>query len=323
MQTHDILAQLLEENRDSYISGSAIAAKLNITRAAVWKSIRKLEEQGYVIDAVPNRGYRLAPDSDIVTESTLRRYLHDDRFTLEVHQEITSTNTVLKAKAASSPEWYTIVSGYQSAGRGRIGRSFYSPADTGVYLSILLHPNLPAAQSIRITTAAAVAACRAMEAVTDARPGIKWVNDVFVDGKKVCGILTEGAMNLETGGLDWAVLGIGLNVYAPKGGFPEELRNIAGAIATECSPDLRCRLAAAFLESFAQIYDSLDKPQFSEEYRKRCFLLGKPISVLKPDGTVPAVAIDIDEECGLVVEYPDGRRETLSSGEVSVRGRQV
>lgn len=323
MQTHEILAQLLEENRDSFLSGSAIAAQLNITRAAVWKSIRKLEEMGYAVDAVPNRGYRLAPGSDIVTESTLRRYLKDDRFTLEVQREITSTNTVLKSKAGTFPEWYTIVSGHQTAGRGRIGRSFYSPADTGVYLSILLRPNLPASQSIRITTAAAVAACRAMEAVTDARPGIKWVNDVFVDGKKVCGILTEGAMNLETGGLDWAVLGIGLNVYEPKDGFPEELRDIAGAISPKRIQDLRCRLAAAFLESFAQIYDSLDKPLFSQEYRRRCFLLGKPISVLKPDGAVPALALDIDEECGLVVEYPDGRRETLSSGEVSVRGRQV
>lgn len=321
MNTKESLAKLLEASGEEFISGRAVAEQLGITRAAVWKNIRKLQEEGYAIEAVQNRGYRLAGSHDAVSEGLIRKYLGDqaDRFTLEVHNQITSTNTVLKEKAADCPQWYTIVSGAQSAGRGRIGRQFFSPADSGVYLSVLLHPQLPAKDSIRITTAAAIAACRAIEECTEEKPEIKWVNDVFVAGRKVCGILTEGAINLETGGLEWAVMGIGLNVYEPEGGFPEELSGIAGPICRSRKRELRSALAGSFLKHFAFIFDRLDNPTFAEEYRSRCFLLGKPIHVLKPGGAVNAQALDIDAECSLVVRYEDGSVETLSSGEVSVR----
>lgn len=320
METQKTLYSLLADSGEEYLSGAEIAAALGITRAAVWKRIRKLESEGYAIEAVPNRGYRLA-GSDVVSEETLRKYLGDDadRFHLQVVSTITSTNTVLKSRAAESPEFSAIVAGCQTAGRGRIGRSFFSPADSGVYLSILLRPDLQARDAVRITTAAAVAACRAIEECTEEVPSIKWVNDVFVRGRKVCGILTEGSVNLETGGLDWAVCGIGLNVYEPEGGFPEELSSIAGAICRERSDDCRSKLAAAFLKAFAELYDNLDKPSFASEYRARCFLLGKPIRVLKPTGAVDAVALDVDSECGLLVRYDDGTTEVLQSGEVSVR----
>jgi BirA family biotin operon repressor/biotin-[acetyl-CoA-carboxylase] ligase len=225
----------------------------------------------------------------------------------------------MKERADALPEWHVIVSASQTAGRGRTGRSFYSPSDSGVYLSVLLHPVLPAAEATRITTAAAVAACRAIEACTDAKPEIKWVNDVFVKGKKVCGILTEGSLNMETGGLDWAVMGIGLNVYEPKEGFPDDIRQIAGPIADTRRKNLRNALVASFLVSFHEICIDLTRADFAEEYRKRSFLLGQDILVLKSDGAVPAVALDVDDECRLVVQYENGNREALSSGEVSVR----
>lgn len=321
MTTREALTKLLEESGEQFLSGHAAAEKLGITRAAVWKNIRALQAGGYAIEAVPNRGYRLARENDAVSESLIRKYLGGDgeRFTLEVQNQITSTNTVLKAKAMECPEWYAIVAGEQTAGRGRIGRKFYSPAGTGVYLSILLKPDLPASQSVRITTAAAVAACRAIEECTSEKPAIKWVNDVFIRERKVCGILTEGAINLETGGMDWAVCGIGLNVYEPEGGFPEDIASIAGAICPERKGEMRSQLAAAFLRHFARLYDSLKTPDFAEEYRSRCFLLGRPILVMKPEGAIPATALDVDDDCGLVVRYEDGRVETLSSGEVSVR----
>lgn len=312
---------MLEQAGEEYVSGSILAEKLGITRAAVWKNIRLLEAEGYEIEAVTNRGYRLGKVHDAVSEAGIRMALENlaDVFTLEVHNTVPSTNTLLKERAESLPEWYAIISGSQTAGRGRIGRSFYSPSGTGVYLSVLLRPSLPAREATRITTAAAVAACRAIESCTMANPTIKWVNDVFVDGKKVCGILTEGSLNMETGGLDWAVMGIGLNVYEPEDGFPEEIRQVAGSIAKKRENNLRNMLAAAFLREFYTICRNLQEANFAEEYRKRSFLVGKEILVLRGEAVVPAKALEIDKECRLLVQYEDGRTEALSSGEVSVR----
>lgn len=319
--TKERLVRMLAENRGSYLSGSRIAEQLGITRAAVWKQIRSLMAEGYEIDAVTNRGYCLGDRSDVITKEGLLAALGPEgaRYTLEVHDSITSTNTVLKERAESLPDWYVIVSGRQTAGRGRIGRSFYSPEATGIYLSVLLRPDLPAEQSVRITTAAAVAACRAIEETTDRTPGIKWVNDVFVEGRKVCGILTEGSLNLETGGLDWVVMGIGFNVYEPEGGFPEEIREIAGPVEAERAGDLRVRLAGAFLRHFGKVCDSLAEASFAEEYRKRSIVTGQNILVLRNGQEIPAFAEDIDGECRLRVRYADGREELLSSGEVSIR----
>ena len=229
----------MEKSEGEYLSGSMLAKKLGVTRAAVWKNIRQLQAEGYKIEAVTNRGYRLGREQDSVSEAGIRKALGEleNVFTLEMYDVLTSTNTVMKERADSLPEWTVIISSSQTAGRGRIGRSFYSPSDSGIYLSVLLRPALPASEATRITTAAAVAACRAIESCTAATPSIKWVNDVFVNGKKVCGILTEGSLNMETGGLDWAVMGIGLDVYEPDGGFPEEIRE---------RPDGRYRLLEVY-----------------------------------------------------------------------------
>ena len=324
VNTKQKLADMLENSKGEYLSGSLLAEKLGVTRAAVWKNIRQLKADGYKIEAVTNRGYRLRREQDAVSEAGIRKALGEqaDVFTLEMYDVITSTNTVMKERAESLPEWTVIISGSQTAGRGRIGRSFYSPSDSGIYLSILLRPALPASESTRITTAAAVAACRAIESCTTARPSIKWVNDVFVNGKKVCGILTEGSLNMETGGLDWAVMGIGLDVYEPDGGYPEEIREVVGSIAQQREKNLRNTLAASFLKQFYTICSSLEEADFAEEYKKRSFLIGEDILVLKGDAVLPARAVDIDKECRLLVQYEDGSREALSTGEVSVRPKK-
>ena len=324
MNTKQKLADLLENSGGEYLSGSLLAEKLGITRAAVWKNIRRLKADGYKIEAVTNRGYRLGREQDAVSEAGIRAALGEqaDIFTLEMYDVITSTNTVMKERAESLPEWTVIISSCQTAGRGRIGRSFYSPSDSGIYLSVLLRPALPASESTRITTAAAVAACRAIESCTTASPRIKWVNDVFVNGKKVCGILTEGSLNMETGGLDWAVMGIGLDVYEPDGGYPEEIREVVGSIAQQREKNLRNTLAASFLKQFYSICSRLEEADFAEEYKNRSFLIGEDILVLKGDAVLPARAVDIDRECRLLVQYEDGSREALSTGEVSVRPKK-
>lgn len=264
---------------------------------------------------------------DILTEAALCRLLSPAtrrRVHVQIFPETDSTNLRAKAAAADgAPEGTLIVALSQTAGRGRQGRSFFSPQNTGLYLSLVLRPALAPAEALRITTAAAVAVCRALENEFSLRPGIKWVNDIFLNEKKVCGILTEAALG-QSGTLDFAILGIGLNIYAPHGGFPPELSRIAGSILPQDTQNGRARLLSAILEEFFPLYDAIGNGAPMAEYRRRCFLIGQTVDVYPgtPDSDVPpqrAAVLDVDDECRLLVSYPDGRSETLSSGEVRVR----
>lgn len=186
-------------------------------------------------------------------------------------------------------------------------------------MSLLLRPgNYSSKQAARITTMAAVAICEAIEEVSEEKAEIKWVNDVFVRGKKVCGILTEGAFNLESGLLDYAVLGVGINVYQPQGGFPDELSPIAGAVFQEKQNDAKNRLVSAFLNRFYGYYHAGNPTDYVEEYRKRSFVIGKQVTLTAFNESKNAVVVGIDEECRLLVKYPDGTQECFSSGEISV-----
>lgn len=261
--------------------------------------------------------------NDDLDSMKLREYLgkYSEIFTPEFFPEINSTNTYLKNRVTNDPglkTWHTVIASAQSAGRGRKGRSFLSPAGTGLYLSVLLRPGTDTETSERITTKAAVAACLAIEECTGEKTGIKWVNDIFVRGKKAAGILTEGCV--EPGELSpkWVVMGIGFNVFEPEGGFPKELKEIAGAITRDRDPDLRARIASVFLKEFYRICSGPNEGYY-EEYRQRSFIPGNRINVISGDSVIPAYALDVDRECHLVVRYEDGREETLSSGEVSVR----
>ncbi len=262
---------------------------------------------------------------DLLSENKIQKFLGDysSVFNLEVFEEIDSTNTYLKERVGEDPgllSWHTAIASSQTAGRGRMGRSFASPAGTGLYLSVLLRPNVSPEIATRITTAAAVCACRAIKKSTDAEPKIKWVNDIYVRDKKVCGILTEASIDPATKKLSYVVMGIGFNVYCPEGGFPEEIKDIAGAITTEKKEDLRCRLAAEFLKEFYLLCSDLNKADFSDEYKRRCFILGKDINVISGNSVRSAKALDLDPECRLIVKYyDDGSTEAISSGEVSIR----
>lgn len=329
MNTKQQIALILEQCDEKFISGSEIADRLGLTRAAVWKCIKQLEGDGYRIES-SRQGYRLGAESDALSEYSVNRYLGNmaDTFRLEVLNEVDSTNNYLKDIAVKAQHnsnmekpdsWYTVIASGQSAGRGRRGRTFISSYGTGLYMSVLLRPHMTPDKTIRITTAAAVAACRAIEACTEAKAQIKWVNDVYVNGKKTCGILTEASMDLESGEPDWVVMGIGFNVYEPDNGFPEELKDIAGAIETVRRRDLRSRIAAEFLKEFHSVCSDIEAAAYSDEYKTRSFLIGQDINVIFGNSVKRARAVDIDSECHLVVIYEDGTKEALSSGEVSVR----
>ena len=320
VQSH--LQQLLESNKSTFLSGEEIARRLGVSRNAVWKAIKALQAEGYPIEGVPNKGYCLAANSDVLSESGIRQYLTGDAqsLTLRVFDTVTSTNLVLRDLAAQgAPEGTVIIAARQTVGRGRKGRAFFSPEYTGVYVSLLLKPKIAPEDATLITTTAAVAVCEAVESLSDRKAQIKWVNDVFVDGKKICGILTEGSIDMESGQFEYAVLGTGINVYTPEGGFPEEIRAVAGSVFSAPVPDAKNRMIAEYLNHFLPLYRDLGGEATISEYRRRSFVIGKNITVLAGEKTTPARAIDVDGQCRLVVEYGDGTRAALSSGEISIR----
>ena len=245
--------------------------------------------------------------------------------TFELRREVGSTNTLLKEMAAAGAgEGVVLIAERQTAGRGRQGRSFFSPEGGGLYLSLLLRPKFGPEQAAMLTVAAAAAAALAIEEISGKSTDIKWVNDVYMEGRKVCGILCEAAFTAE-GGLDYVVVGVGINVLEPADGFPPELADAAGAVfaPAKAPVDARERIAAALLDNFMGFYWNMEARAYFPEYKKRCFLLGRRINVLRGGETTVATAIDINEAAHLLVRYPDGREEYLSSGEVSVYPEHV
>ena len=320
MSTKDELLRLFESSKGEWLSGGEIAEKLQISRTAIWKAVESLRADGYAIEAVKSRGYCLSPDTDIVSSQGVKKYLAKE-LDITVLEEVTSTNTLLKEMAATGEkEGKIVIANSQTGGKGRMGRKFFSPRNSGVYISVLLRPDAMAPErALKITTMAAVAASRAIEEVTGKEAKIKWVNDIFVDGLKVVGILTEASMSMESGRLEFAVLGIGFNVYQPEGGFPEELREIAGALLSEKMPDAKNRIAAAFLNHFFEIYDDAEHLHYEDYYREKSLVLGKDVDVLAASGTRRALVLDITDDCNLIVRYEDGSEGVLSSGEVRIR----
>lgn len=323
LATKDRLLTLLIANKGKYSSGEEIASELNISRTAVWKAVKSLKDAGYKIDAVQNKGYSLIDENDILSYQGVKKYLSKQYTSIDLNvvASIDSTNKKVREMAIEgAKEGYTVIAASQTMGRGRRGRSFYSPKDTGVYLSILLRPkNYTPEQATRITTMAAVAVCEAIESISPEKAMIKWVNDIFIDNKKVCGILTEGAIDLETHYLDYAVLGIGINVYYPEGGFPEEIENTAGAVFKHVEDDCKNKIAAAILNNFMKYYLSDSVTEYTSRYKERNLAIGKDITILVGNSKTKAKAVDIDDDCHLIVRYDNGETEALSSGEISIR----
>lgn len=323
MGTKENLLALFEENKGVYFSGEDIARKLSVSRTAVWKAVKSLRGEGYDIDAVQNKGYSLSVKTDVLSVQGIKKYLKPicSGIDMTVLQTVDSTNAAVREKAAEGAgEGCTVIANNQTNGKGRIGRSFFSPPETGIYMSLLLRPaHYSSKQAVKLTTMAAVAGCEAIETVSGEKAQIKWVNDIYIDGKKVSGILTEASLGLENGFLDYAVLGIGINVYPPKGGFPGELENIAGAVFSMPHDDGKNRLAAEFLNRFMTYYAKPENSGYADKYRSRSLVIGKEVQVIFPGHFQKAVALDIDEACRLIVRYEDGKTESLSSGEISVR----
>ena len=323
MTTKEKLLALLEDSKGTFFSGEEIARTLQVSRAAVWKAVNALREDGYTIDAATNKGYRLSPDSDILSPQGIRRFLKPEYRDLDltVLPTAPSTNALVREKANQGcPEGCIIIACEQTAGRGRYGRQFFSPVDSGVYLSLLLRPTAYSPQQATCLTAAAAAAmCQAIEEVTGQQPGIKWVNDIFLHGKKVCGILTEAAVGLETGTLNYMVLGAGVNLYPPAEGFPEEIQPIAGSVLERSCPEAKNRLVGEFLNRFWDFYTHPECRTYLEDYRSRSLAIGQNVTVLSAGRAVSAYAYGIDDDFRLLVRYDGGKTEALSYGEIRIQ----
>ena len=322
MSVKDEVLKELENNKGDYISGGQLADNLGVSRNSVWKAIKALEKSGYEINAIPNKGYCLAEKNDILSSYSIKQHLKNPHLDISVFSSVTSTNTILKEMAEQgAKEGTVIIAEEQTAGRGRIGKQFYSPKGTGIYISILLRPDIPAEESLFLTTSAAVATARAIEDVSDKRALIKWVNDIYLEDKKTCGILTEGAFNVETGKLDYAIVGIGINVCIPDGGFPDNIKDIATAIFDKQTDSINKRiiLIANLLDYFMEYYKDFKSKSYVKEYIERSMIIGKTITVIEGSKTSIAKAIDIDKNCRLKVQFEDGTTKWLSSGEVSTK----
>ena len=317
MTTKEQVLSLFEENRGTYFSGEDMAKRLGVSRAAIWKAVNGLRQDGYAVDAVTNKGYCLSENTDILSATGIQGYWKDSNIRLEIEDTVCSTNTLVRERAnRGEAEGYVLLANEQTEGEGRTNRFFYSPKNTGVYLSVLLRPQRAITA---MTTMAAAAMCEAIHEVSGRDAKIKWVNDIFVNEKKVCGILTEGAFGMETGQLEYAVLGVGVNLYPPVDGFPEDLREIAGAVFEKSGGDQKNRLVASFLRRFFRYYRADDQTAYIEAYRAESMVVGKKITVVSPVGEYSARAIGIDNQCRLQVQYEDGTCETLSYGEIRVK----
>ena len=305
------------------ISGSELARRLGVSRNAVWKAIEQLRGEGYPVEAATNRGYWLASGADILSVAEIEHYRSGGEIgsPMELHSQINSTNTRAKELAAQgAPHGTVVIAGQQTLGRGRFGRAFYSPEGSGVYISFILRPQLPADRAVMLTSMSAVAVARAMEKVADVQASIKWVNDVYLGPKKACGILCEAGLDFENGQMQYVISGIGVNVGFMD--FPEELADKATSISNVCGKRIsRSRFTAELINEMNALYPQLETGAFMEESRRRSNVIGREIEVLRGEERYPATAIDIDDEGSLVIRTGDGEVKTLHSGEISVRFR--
>ncbi|WP_418433753.1 biotin--[acetyl-CoA-carboxylase] ligase [Anaerotignum lactatifermentans] len=314
----------LLRRQEGFLSGEDIGRELSITRAAVWKGIKKLREEGYEIEAVTNRGYRLTNPETMYNKRELEQGLKTKTMgqTIYFYEETDTTNNRARELALEgAPEGTLVVAEKQTAGRGRRGKVWESPLGTGIWMSLVLRPQIMPAEASVLTLLCGLATAEAIEAETGLSADIKWPNDILINGKKAVGILTE--MDCEMSEVHFVIPGIGINVNTAS--FPPEIAEIATSLYLECGKTVsRRRLVHKVLERLEEHYETfLRTGSFAamlEDYRKHCITLGKEVHVL---GREPffAEALDITPEGELLVRRADnGKEEVVFSGEVSIRG---
>ena len=318
----EILRYLKEA--DGYISGQELCERFQVSRTAVWKVVRQLEAEGYEIEAVRNRGYRLKTAGDILSQAEILSSIRGSWAGREILylDEVDSTNTAAKKAAENGAVHGTlVVSERQTGGKGRRGRAWDSPRGTGIFMTLILRPNMAPVHASMLTLVAALAVADGIRECTGAESLIKWPNDIVMSGKKICGILTE--MSADPDRINYVAVGIGINVNMEE--FPEEIRGVAASIFTETGKKTkRSLLISAVMAAFERYYEvfmkTTDMSGLLEDYNGKLANCGRTVRVLDPAGEYSGTAIGIDREGELLVEMEDTTVRRVLSGEVSVRG---
>ncbi|MDR1117166.1 MAG: biotin--[acetyl-CoA-carboxylase] ligase [Oscillospiraceae bacterium] len=314
-------AQILQELLAGPVSGGSLSKRLGISRTAVWKAVELLRADGFEIASLPSKGYQLVSVPDIL----LPELIAPGGWSVVVYDSVDSTNNVAKSLAdGGARDMTAVLADVQTGGRGRSGKQFISEKGQGMYLTVILRPKSGAKDVSFVTSLAAVASRRAVEKVSGLDAKIKWTNDLVINRKKICGILTELSIEAESGSIQYMVIGIGINCAKLSADFPPELRKTVTSLEDEGKPVKRYELARAVLEELSAFFSdgefTGDIAALLREYSENCITVGKDVMVLRGNKTKYGRAEGIDDRFALVVRYENGETETVSSGEVSVRG---
>lgn len=318
------ILRILKDNPEDFISGEAISEQFNVSRSAVWKHINTLKEEGYEIESQSRKGYRLVYSPDILTMSEVEEYLDTDFIGRNIHyyESLSSTNIKAKEIAVDGVEGTVIISEEQTKGKGRLGRDWTSPSGKGIWMSIILKPKVDPTEVAKITLIGAAAVQQALKEIGIASQ-IKWPNDIIIQNKKVCGILTE--MSCELNRINYCIMGIGINVNLDGKDFQGELENKATSLKVATEKEInRKLLLGKILNNFEKLYlpfsETGDMLKTIKISRENSILIGKEVRIIKGEDEKIGRALDIDEEGRLIVEFENRIIEPIFSGEVSVRG---
>lgn len=330
MSTKDHILRYLKENKGNWVSGEFLSLKTNVSRSAVWKHMLRLKEEGYVIESSRKKGYVLLQSSDLLLVSEIQEGLRTRIFgKQEVFHHLETDSTNLRAKILAdqgAPEGTLIIAEGQTGGKGRRGRSWFSPAGKGIYASLILRPTLPPNEAPRLTLLTAVAAAEALLALVPVPVRIKWPNDITVNGKKLAGILTQASTEIDV--LDYVVVGLGVNVNIAEEEFPDDLRDSATSLLIETgATHPRIGMLRLYLEAFEEWYDRFRQsgfPPVLERWKELSDVIGRQVSVHIFNRRHTGEVLDVDPDGALILRDREGVLQKIVSGDIffSDRGHQ-
>ena len=308
------------------ISGADLSQRLNISRTAIWAHIEQLRQLGYEIEASPHLGYRLLNTPDLLHADDLSSRLMNQPIigrTIQVFQETTSTNDIAEKLALDGvKEGVVVIAESQTHGRGRLGRAWISQPHKGLWMSILLRPKISPQSATQFTAAAAVALARAIKRETMLSPKIKWPNDIHINGKKIAGILTEMAAEMDS--IHHLIIGLGININHERNDFPTDLQSIASSLRIESNRSYpRADIAVAVLEELERVYNDIQSQQFTaiaEEWERSCVTLGQQVTIQMGTRVLQGFAESLDSDGALLLRTQHGRLERIIGGDVSIKG---